>query len=130
MRGVFLIAAFLLLVAVPPARAQQLIGEYFALLSPVDFYNSNGVRLRDFGAILQQDRANFHRFGRRDDLDQWDPVFGDAGQRARIPGIWSVVQGSEYIPGAVLSGQTRYVWVRIYGFGTVPSYILVSEGAG
>ncbi|MGP1355296.1 hypothetical protein [Roseicyclus sp.] len=130
MRSLVLIAALILVAAAPPARAQQLIGEYFALLSPTDFYNSNGVRLGDFGQILQQDRANFHRFGRRDDLDQWDPVFGDASQRARIPQIWSVAQGSEYIPGWVLSGQTRYVHVQIYGTGGVPSYILVHEGAG
>jgi hypothetical protein len=130
MRSLVLIAALFLFAAAPPARAQQLIGEYMALLSPTDFYNSNGVRLGDFGQVLQQDRANFHRFGRRDDFDQWDPVFGDAGQRARIPQIWRIAPGSEYIPGAVLAGSTRYVHVQIYGSGGVPSFIVVREGAG
>jgi hypothetical protein len=49
---------------VPVARAQSLIGECYDLIGPADFYDSSGVPLDDFGAILQQDRANFHRFSR------------------------------------------------------------------
>lgn len=129
MRALAAFAVCLMMLA-PMARAQALIGEYFALLGPADFYNSSGARLGDFGAILQQDRANYHRFGRRDDLDGWDPIFGDPAQRARIPQIWRIAPGSEYIPGWVLSGQTRYVWVRIFGYGSTPQFIVVSEGAG
>ncbi len=122
--------ALCLTLSAAAARAQTLIGEYYALIGPADFYNSAGVRLGDFGAILQQDRANLHRFGRRDELDGWDPIFGDPSQRARIPQIWRIAPGSEYIPGAVLSGQQRYLWVRIFGYGNAPQFIVVSEGAG
>jgi hypothetical protein len=124
------LAACLAIAAPLPALAQDLMAEYYALLSGADLRNSNGVRLTDFGAILQQDRANVHRFGRADDLDQWDPVFDDANLRALIPRIWQVVPGSEYIPDRVLSGNTRYVRVRIFGQGGVQSFILVEEGAG
>ena len=116
--------------AAPMARAQTLMAEYFTLIGPADFTNSSGARLGDFGAILQQDRANYHRFGRRDDLDGWDPIFADQGQRARIPQIWQVAPGSDYIPGWVVSGQTRYLWIRVFGTGGVPQIMLVSEGAG
>jgi len=98
MRRIFILVYCLLLVA-PVARAQTMIAEYYTLIGPADFSNSSGVRLGDFGAILQQDRANFHRFGRRDDLDEWDPIFGDPAQRARIPQLWQIAPGSEYIPG-------------------------------
>jgi hypothetical protein len=108
MRAIVVFAVCLTLLA-PMARAQALIGEYYALIGPADFYNSSGARLGDFGAILQQDRANYHRFGRRDDLDGWDPIFGDPAQRARIPQIWQIAPGSEYIPRGALSGQTRYI---------------------
>jgi hypothetical protein len=126
------LAAIVLSLAMGPqaAQAQNLIAAYFAHLSPVDFQNSRGVRLSDFGAILQQDRANFHRFGRADPLDEWDPVFADPGHRAQIPRIWRSGPGSEYIPDWVASGNTRYVYVEIYGFGGVPSFIVVHEGAG
>lgn len=119
-----------LCLAAPAARAQTLIAEYFALIGPADFHSSAGVRLRDFGAILQQDRANYHRFGRRDEMDDWDPIFSDPAQRARIPHIWQIAPGSEYIPGAVLSGQTRFLWIRVYGTRGTPQIMLVSEGAG
>lgn len=127
-----LLAAALLLLASGslPAQAQNLIAAYYTQLGPVDFFNSRGARLGDFGAILQQDRANFHRFGRAEAPDQWDPVFADPDLRSRIPSIWQSGPGSEYIPGWVLSGNTRYVYVEIYGFGGVPSVIVVHEGAG
>ena len=113
-----------------PLAAQQLIGEYYALLGPQDMFNSKGTRLGSFCAVLQQDRANFHRFGRADDLDQWDPIFSNRAMRARMSSICQVEGGYEYIPLTVLSGEPRYVWVRIFGSGGVPSYVLVSEGAG
>lgn len=128
-------ALFLALLSLPalmplPAAAQQLIGSYHALLGPQDHVNSNGVRLTDFGAILQQDRANFHRFGRADGLDQWDPVFADPAQRARIPSIWTLGPSGSGLPAFVSSGNTSYVYVEIYGTGGVPQYIVVHQGAG
>lgn len=119
-----------LLLAPVAAQAQQLIGSYYALLGPQDHVNSSGTRLTDFGAILQQDRANYHRFGRAEELDEFDPIFGDAGQRARIPSIWTLGPRGSGLPAFVSSGNTSYVYVEIYGFGSVPSYIVVSQGAG
>jgi hypothetical protein len=112
------------------AQAQQLIGSYYALLGPQDHFNSSGARLTDFGAILQQDRANYHRFSRPEEFDDFDPIFGDAAQRARIPSIWTLAPGASSIPAFVTSGETFYVYVEIFGFGTTPQYIVVGSGAG
>ena len=39
---------------------------YFTWLSPRDTYNSRGAPLNDVCAIVQQDRANVHKFGNPD----------------------------------------------------------------
>ena len=114
----------------PMARAQSLIAEYYTLIGPGDFRNSSGAPLGDFGAMLQQDRANLHRFGRPDRADQWDPVFGDAANRALIPSIWQVAPGFEFIPGLVMSGQPRFLLIRVFGYGTTPQVVVVYDGAG
>jgi hypothetical protein len=73
----------------PPAAAQETIATYFAALGPQDFFNSRGEPLRDFGAVLQQDRANYHRFGRADPQDQGDAYFADRANRAMIPALFA-----------------------------------------
>lgn len=119
-----------LMLAAPAAQAQSLIAQYYTVIGPGDFYNSAGARLTDFGAILQQDRANLHRFGKPDAQDGWDPVFGDAANRGRIPQIWQTAPGAEYIVDWVLSGQPRFLLIQVYGYGTTPQVIVVSDGAG
>ena len=123
------ILLLVLVLATPAARAQTLIAEYYTLIGPADLYNSSGTQLGDFGAILQQDRANYHRFGRADDLDGWDPIFSDPGQRARIPQLWQIAPGSEYIPDAALSGKLIYLWIRVFGVGSMPQSLIVSEAS-
>jgi hypothetical protein len=39
------------------------VASYFAIIMERDLYNSRGTRLRDFRAIMQQDRANVHKSG-------------------------------------------------------------------
>lgn len=119
------------LFAVPvPASAQQMIAQYYASLSPTDMVNSNGQRLRDICQVLQQDRANYHRFGRRDDGDQWDPVFSSRQARAVISSSCQMAPGNDYLAEFIRSGRSRYVYVEVYGVGSAPSYVIVHEGAG
>jgi hypothetical protein len=113
-----------------PAVAQDLIAEYFASISPQDMYNSSGERLRDWCAMIQQDRANYHRFGLRDDSDQGDPIFASRAARAAIAGNCQVAPGSEYVAARLQNGSGNYVWVRVYGYGDRPLVVVVSEGAG
>ena len=129
MRGILL--ALSLVVALPSAAAaQQLIGSYFTVLERQDFFNSRGVRLGDFGAILQQDRANYHRFGLAGVSDQGDPIFWDQGQRARIPNVWRLGPGAASFQNAAMAGNATPVFIEIYGFGQQVSYIVVFPGAG
>ena len=72
-----------------PVVAQQTVAAYYTALGPQDYYNSSGTPLTDFGQVLQQDRANFHRFGRRDAYDESDPIFADPAARARIPALFA-----------------------------------------
>ncbi|WP_299041199.1 hypothetical protein [uncultured Tateyamaria sp.] len=118
------------LAAPSPGQAQQLIAEYYTLLTGADLRNSSGAALGSFCAIVQQDRANHHRFGIRHDGDQWDPIFADPAARAQISANCQLAAGSEYLPSAIAQYGTRYVWVRVYGSGTWPTMVLVSEGAG
>ncbi|MEM1386180.1 MAG: hypothetical protein AAF748_02605 [Pseudomonadota bacterium] len=112
------------------ASAQQLLGEYYTLIGPRDFFNSSGTRLTNFCAIIQQDRANYHRFGVADPADGWDPFFQDRAARSRISQTCYTPPGNEYIRDFLLSGQTRYLWVRVYGAGGVITAVEVREGAG
>ncbi len=126
----FLIAAGALLAFPVPGKAQQLIAEYYALLVGEDLRNSRGVPLGSFCGVIQQDRANFHRFGIRHDGDDWDPVFADRAARARISTTCQLAAGSEYLPSALAQYGSKYVFVRVYGSGGLPTLVLVAEGAG
>ncbi|MEL6234062.1 MAG: hypothetical protein AAFR46_06615, partial [Pseudomonadota bacterium] len=79
------------------AQEHEEIGYYYTELGTVDMRNSRGVRLTTLGAILQQDRANYHRFGRSNVDDQGDRFFGDRAMRARIPELYARGPGEPLI---------------------------------
>ncbi|GIT95785.1 hypothetical protein JANAI62_24080 [Jannaschia pagri] len=85
----FGVLAVLLTLAVP-AQAYDQLAYYITTIGPEDLRNSRGVRLSDPAAVVQQDRANYHRFGIRHAGDEGDPVFGSRGMRAMIPGATRV----------------------------------------
>jgi len=58
------------------------LAQYNALLSEKDHVNSSGVRLNSAAAIIRQDRANYHKFHRRDSADEWDPYFSSKKNRS------------------------------------------------
>ena len=113
-----------------PVHAQQLLAEYYTMITGADLSNSRGVPLGDFCAVVQQDRANVHRFGIRHNGDQLDPIFHDRAKRARISATCALAQGSEYLPSSLAQYGSKYIWVRVYGSGGWPTLVLVSEGAG
>lgn len=114
-----------------PVSAQQVLAEYLAWLGPEDTVNSRGTRLTSFAAIVQQDRANFHRFGIRHQLDTVDPLFHDRSLRSQIPSLVNAGRRVEsYILDEVLSGRGHYVLVRVLGVSGRITHIDVYEGAG
>ncbi|WP_299328835.1 hypothetical protein [Parasphingopyxis sp.] len=89
------------------------IGVYQTVISPQDTVNSSGNRLRSVGAILRQDRANMHRFGRADAGDQYEDMFLSSASRALIPGWVSNGYVDPSAAAAIRNGRA-YVTVYVY----------------
>lgn len=85
--GVILVG--LTLLAPITAGAQETLGSYYAALGPQDYRNSKGAPLQTFAAVVQQDRANYHRFGERDPQDEGDAFFDRPEARASIPALFA-----------------------------------------
>jgi len=107
------------------AQGYTELGGYWAMIGPEDMYNSRGVRLTDLGAVLQQDRANFHRFGIRHQGDESDPVFFDRAARSRLPGLYQRSARIPELESMVRAGQPFRVFVFICGSGGRPTNIAV-----
>ena len=71
-RMIFAVAGAVFTSLAGPAASQDTMVEYFTLLGPADAFNSRVVPLNDLCDIVQQDRANWHRFGNREQYDGGD----------------------------------------------------------
>lgn len=124
------ISAALLVLSGTAVSAQSVIESYFAEISQRDMFNSSGVRLTDLGAILQQDRANYHRFGLRDSGDQGDPFFSNLDLRAQIPQLYDRGNTDPLIARIIAEGNSLSVLVLICGGRAQPEYIVVDFADG
>ncbi len=101
------LAAVLAVIVAEPAAARQPMDSYCATLSARDHFNSNGQRLTTAAAIIRQDRANYHKFRRRDSGDQGDSFFSLQANRARLEAL--IAEGSSD-PGVlrrIVNGEPR-----------------------
>ena len=71
--------------------------QYYTTLSPHDTYNSRGAPLNDVCAIVQQDRANVHRFG-NPDRETPDSFFTNTERRAMIAGKCDLGPNGSKVP--------------------------------
>ncbi len=110
------------------ASAENLMFEYYATLSPQDTYNSKGQPLNDVCAIVQQDRANVHRFGNPDG-EQPDPFFNTTARRGMIAGKCDYVR-SHHTVDRIRSQYIGFVLVRVYGSGGSVTRLQILEAAG
>lgn len=118
MRIIFVVLALVGLTL--PAAADEFLGSYNAVLSARDHYNSSGARLNSAAAVLAQDRANYHRFGRADRGDEWDGFFTTQGRRQMIEGMLNRAGVSSYVRNAIVNSEVA-VTVEIYsGVGNGP----------
>jgi len=107
------------------SAGQDLMESYVAVIGVDDLYNSKGARLHEPWQILRQDRANFHRFGIRQQGDQGDRFFARKENRAIMKRM--VING--YIdPQAARNIQSGNAWVlvEIYGSGGIADYVNVT----
>ncbi|MEM9342696.1 MAG: hypothetical protein AAGA87_06595 [Pseudomonadota bacterium] len=109
-----------------PAAAQQLIERYTATIAPQDRRNSSGAPLAQPGAILAQDRANFHRFGVRQPGDTADRTFSVQQNRAAMPTLLAQGRMGPGAAEAILRGANPTVVVEVYGTGGLAQYVSVA----
>ncbi|MBB6408351.1 hypothetical protein [Mesorhizobium sangaii] len=80
-------AAGLLLVSLfgaGAAHADDMLGSYVARISERDHQASDGYALESAAQMVRQDRANWHKFHRRDSDDEGDGWFRTNDQRADL----------------------------------------------
>lgn len=116
-----------LLAPASPASAQQEVLVYFAGIDQQDLFNSRGVRLTDPCAILRQDRANVHRFGKAGQYDSPDAMFGNPNARAAFGEDCAPFNG---YGTARLRNAEAYVRVVVYRMPGGGLRIRFGEGAG
>ena len=76
-----------------------------ARLSVKDHYNSAGRKLTSVAAIIQQDRANYHKFNKRDPEDFGDgDLFSSAKARAKLGTELTKVKISKSLRKKILEG--------------------------
>ncbi|WP_299657524.1 hypothetical protein [uncultured Tateyamaria sp.] len=112
-----------------PASAQQMMFEYYTMLSAQDTYNSRGAPLNDVCGIVQQDRANVHKFGKRDSGDQVDNFFFTPERRAMITGRCAY-DPSYHTVQRIRSQVIGFVLVRVFGTGSTVTRVEIYEAAG
>ncbi len=110
-----------------PAAAADLVGSYNAFLSRADHYNSNGERLTTAAAIIRQDRANFHKFGVRDDQDESDDYFDNVDNRAVLERMLSDGSSDAGVLARVVDANVL-VHVDIYRSRRRGDYVVVTLG--
>lgn len=107
------------------AQADTLQHAYLARLSKKDHRNSDGAALESAAAIIRQDRANFHKYGRQDDEDEDDNFFNSAENREMLEkmlergsstksALRSIVNGTPLIRVSIFENeQTGRISVRV-----------------
>jgi len=109
--------------------AQDYSALYQVRLSERDHYSSSGVKLTSVAAILRQDRANYHKFNKRDAEDQSDRFFSSVGNRGLLEGYYNnvannsplskadrnvIINGTPLVKVSLVDGVgTKYLRVKI-----------------
>jgi len=84
------------------AQADDMLGSYVARISDRDHQASDGYALDNAAQMVRQDRANWHKFHRRDSDDEGDGWFRTNDQRADL-------QRMLERPGAMSSSTRRAI---------------------
>ena len=113
-----------------PAQADEVMFSYNAELSVADAHSSNGQPLEGWCSLIRQDRANWHRFGKRDPDDEADPFFDSPERRAMIEGKCEINPNRFRDPGAQIRSGNRQFFLSIQVYGTVGQVTRIVFGDG
>ncbi|MBS0657858.1 MAG: hypothetical protein JSR82_06370 [Verrucomicrobia bacterium] len=128
MHRIFWLIAILLL-AVQVRAEDTLIETYTARLSSQDHFSSTGARLTTAAAIIRQDRANYHKFGKADAEDDGDSFFANAANREALEKMLERGRASKAVVRAIVNGTPRVtvsIW-RGAGGSTYVTVLLLEE---
>lgn len=103
------------------------IGLYKAFIGADDLYNSQGDRLTQPWQVLRQDRANYHRFGRRQAGDTGDEFFSSGRNREIMEQMVRQGRIAADARRLILQGGA-VVSVEIFGRNDRGSYVRVTVG--
>ena len=107
------------------AHAQTLVESYSTRLSEQDHFSSSGERLRSAAAIIRQDRANFHKFGRRDPDDQHEAFFSSSSNREALERMLNRGKIDQSLSRMIIDG-IPFVSVEIFRDSSGSPYITVT----
>lgn len=100
-----------------PASAEFLMFSYSTVLGRTDAFSSSGVPLQGLCEILRQDRANYHRFMKRDPDDGPDPFFVSQERRDMMMGKCETDANVIANPGKQIRRSNREFRLNVLVFG-------------
>lgn len=103
----------------------HVIEQYRAFIGRDDLFNSRGMRLTQPWEILRQDRANFHRFGIRQQNEGSDSYFATTENRKKMESMVRSGFTLQEAGDAIVNGLV-WVNVQIIGYGTTGKSVRVS----
>ncbi len=127
MKRFYLLVAVFALFQPTPAFADELVDSYIARLGASDHFNSYGERLTSAAAIIRQDRANYHVFGRYDPEDQRDSFFASKRNRAILESMLQNGRISRAALNEIVHGEPLVkisIWNSGYGRDYVEVHVI------
>ncbi len=127
MKKLYFLVALFAMFQPAPAFADNLVDSYAARLGRSDHFNSYGERLRSPAAIIRQDRANFHVFGRIDPEDESDNFFVSKQNRATLESLVRNSPLSDEVLDEIVNGKPLVeitIWRRDSGRNYIEIKIL------
>jgi hypothetical protein len=118
MKKLYFLLALFAMFQPTPAFADNLVDSYAARLGRSDHFNSYGEHLRSPAAIIRQDRANFHVFGRIDPEDESDSFFVSKRNRATLESLVRNSPLSDDVLDEIVNGEPLVeitIWRRDSG---------------
>ena len=118
MKRFYLFVAVFALFQAAPVLADELVESYIARLGHSDHFNSYGERLTSAAAIIRQDRANYHVFGRFDPEDERDSFFASKRNRAVLESMLQNGRISRAALNEIVHGEPLVkisIWNNGYG---------------